>query len=151
MLADVGQCFLDDPDDLDLRSRGQPWLVGECRLERRRDPGLVTELLEVGPQAVEQASLGSARFAQSEDGLADVPVRLLGEVGELGEADGHPGGTERFDARPEGTEPEVHHAEHLGQAVVHLAGDPLTFGKDRALMLALAHPRALDGNGRELA
>jgi hypothetical protein len=41
------------------------------------------------------------------------------------------------------------HAEHLREAVVHLAGDPFTFGEDCALPSALAHPDARDGDRGE--
>ena len=51
---------------------------------------------------------------------------------------------------PEGDDPQVRDAEDLGEAVVHLPGDPLPFGDDRALALALARPRARDRDRGEV-
>ena len=84
--------------------------------------------------------------AQPEDRLAHVLVGLGADVGQGLDLGDDPVVGEGADAGLEGTQPQVHGAEHLGEAVVHLAGDAGALAEHRPLPGPLAHLGTAEGD-----
>lgn len=109
--------------------------------EKGLDAAAVLEAAQVGAQGVHEGAVGARSLPQSEDRLAHVGigfVAALGDVTELGAGLGA-----EFGCSLGGAQSQVGGAEHLGERVVHLPGDPLALLDDSQTPFCLEPGRAL--------
>ena len=149
VLAHVRQGLLDDAEDLGLRLRREGRRPGiRRRLDHDRELRGVGEPTGVLLDGSDEAGTRLDRAAESQDRLAHVDVDGSRGAGELRELDpglvDPAGGEVLVDSLRLG----VDVAEDLGQAVVHLAGDPLALVDDGKLPEARLEVRVLDRDRR---
>src|SRR3990170_6322985 len=150
VLADVGQGLLDDPDQLHLRFRRELRRRVTLYLKLGGDAGLTSELLEVLPQRANDSPSGRDRLPKAEDRLADVHIRLVGEGRHLREFIIGAGRLSAIKVALRRLRFKVKVAQDLGEAIVHLLGQPLPLLQHRHVPLLLQQPRVVDGDGRHV-
>src|SRR5215212_11754923 len=126
VLADVGEGFLDDPQQLDFAHRRQPRIVPR-RGEEQFDSHVTLPLpeIEIVPQRLDESTIFAERSAETEDPFPDVGVGFAGGLRELAELGGGALWLVVLEQRLGGLGFGVHVSKHLSNAVVHLARDSL--------------------------
>ena len=140
MLIDVGQRFLNDPEQRDRELRRQLLAGGGSNFGANRDAGGQLELLtEIDHPLADLLFLHDDRPQLIDEGahLGEHVIGLLDGAGE------HRGDPVRFGGGEVARmlELEAERVDVLHQSVVHVAGDPVPLGDHDHLVLLVLHPR----------
>ena len=148
MLADVGERFLNDVEDLDLAPDGQ-LQIGNTVCEFERDPGAIEEALARLPQRVQQ-SLRIHPAAEVGDQLAQAAVRVGERDVDVAPVLERPHMVTLPDGVAQQAHPHPHVGEPLRQRIVDLVRHHLALvGETRPQVLALAAV-VLDASGDQV-
>ena len=110
---------------------------------------LALPAIEIVLKRSDEPTIFAERRAQTEDPFPDIGVRLASGLGELAELGGGALGLIVLQQRLGGLGFGVHVTEDLGNAVVHLARDPLPLLGDRQRPHLAVETRVLDSQGGE--
>ena len=139
VLADVGQRLLRHADDLHLGGGGEVELGRGVGVEGGPDAARAREHGHERVEVLQEGPLGVVGVLEPDDRLAHVALGLAAQGGQVVDVGAY--ALVAGHGRPglERPQPQVRHREDLGQAVVHLAGDPVPLDERGGLPLGLDH------------